>query len=181
MSSRRRSSSWSARAKHLRIRSPGCTAWCATARSTLPRWPGDGSIANLRPPDRTAFEEAHASFGIRGQRVHFNRLDLYGNVISLSGQGEMNVDGSDLQLDFYAVWARLVQVLPPILRDIPSAIGQSVLKIKMRGRIGDPRFTKEPVPVLVEPVERLLKRMKGQQNPAANKGEATPVPGSAPN
>src|SRR5207249_1047999 len=31
-------------------------------------------VLNLRPPDRTAFEEAHASFGIRGQRVHVNRL-----------------------------------------------------------------------------------------------------------
>ncbi len=126
-------------------------------------------VLNFRPPDRTLFEEAHANFGIRGQRVTVNRLDLYGNVISLSGQGEMNIDGSDLQLDFYAVWARIVQVLPPILRDIPSTIGQWVLKVKLRGRIGDMRFTKEPVPGLVEPVEQFLKRMKGQQKPDGTK------------
>jgi len=130
-------------------------------------------VLNLRPPDRTLFEEVHATFGIRGSRVLVNRLDLYGNVVSLSGQGEMNLDGSDLQLDFYAVWARIVQVLPPILRDIPATIGQWVLKIKMRGSLANPRFTKEPVPVLVEPVERLVKRMTGQQKPEGMKPPAS--------
>src|SRR5205807_9733900 len=40
----------------------------------------------LRWPDRTAFEEAHAVFGIHGKRVHVSKLDLLGNVISLYGQ-----------------------------------------------------------------------------------------------
>jgi hypothetical protein len=29
----------------------------------------------------------------------------------------------------------------------------------MRGKVGDVQCTKEPVPVLVEPLERMLKRM----------------------
>jgi hypothetical protein len=115
-------------------------------------------VLNLRPPDRTAFEEAHAAFQIRGKRMHIDRLDLFGNVISLSGQGEMNLDGTDLQLDFYAVWARIVQLLPPIIREIPPAISQHLLKIKVRGELGNVRCTREPVPVLVDPIERLLRR-----------------------
>lgn len=116
-------------------------------------------VLGLRVPDRTAFEEAHATFSIKGPRVSVSRLDLYGNAISLSGQGEMNLDGSDLQLDFYAVWGRIMQVLPPVFRPIPSALSQQLLKIKMRGKVDDVRCTREPVPILVEPLERLLRRL----------------------
>jgi hypothetical protein len=117
----------------------------------------------LRLPDGTAFEEAHAVFTIHGMRVAISRLDLFGNSISLRGQGEMNLDGSDIQLDFYAVWARVVQWLPPIIKDIPTGISQGLLKIKMRGRINDLRFSREPVPVLVEPLKELLQSMAGQR------------------
>jgi hypothetical protein len=117
---------------------------------------------SLRLPDRTFFEEAHLAFGIRGSRVIINRLDLYGHAISLSGQGEMNLNGTDLQLDFYAVWGRLVQWLPPILREIPPTIGQCLLKVKVRGKMGDVHFDKEPVPVLVEPAEKLARWMTGK-------------------
>jgi len=115
-------------------------------------------VLGLRTPDRTAFEEAHASFSIKGPRLYVSRLDLDGNAISLSGQGEMNLDGTDLQLDFYAVWGRIKQMLPPIVREIPPALGQQLLKIKMRGSMQDVKIDQEPVPALVEPLERLLKR-----------------------
>jgi hypothetical protein len=124
-------------------------------------------VISLRPPDRTAFEEAHAAFTIKGQRATFSRLDLYGNAVSLSGQGEMNLDGSDLQLDFYAVWGRITQMLPTLFRPIPTALSQQLLKIKMRGKVSDVHCTKELVPILVEPLERLVKRMNGTSNAAA--------------
>jgi hypothetical protein len=120
-------------------------------------------VPGLRVPDHTAFEEAHATFGIRGSRVLVNRLDLFGNAISLSGKGEMNLDGSDINLDFYAVWGRIVQMLPPVLNKVPPAISKQLLKIQMRGRVGDVRYTNEPVPVLVEPLKELLDKMGGRE------------------
>ena len=89
---------------------------------------------------------------------------------SLSGQGQMNLDGTDLQLDFYAVWGRIKQWLPPIFRDIPPALGQQLLKIKMRGSINDVHLTKEPVPVLVEPFKDLLDRMSGRSSAVSRQG-----------
>lgn len=117
----------------------------------------------LRLPDGTAFEEAHAVFGIRGTRVLVSRLDLFGNSVSLRGQGEMDLDGTDIKLDFYAVWARIVQYLPPIIRDIPPYLSQHLLKIKMRGSVSNLHFTKEPVPVLVDPLRELLERVGGRR------------------
>jgi hypothetical protein len=133
-------------------------------------------VLGLRPPDRTAFEEAHAAFSIRGPRLKLNRLDLDGNAISLSGQGEMKLDGTDMQLDFYAVWGRIKQLLPPIFRDIPPAVGQQLLKIKMRGSVSDPKITKEPVPALVEPMEKLVKRFAARAAEARKAAEAAVSP-----
>ena len=118
-------------------------------------------VLGLRRPDGTAFDEAHADFSIHGPRVAISRLDLFGNSFSLRGQGELNLDGSDINLDFYAVWAKAMQMLPPIINEIPPAISQHLLKIKMRGRLGDVQCTKEPVPVLVEPLKGLLERLSG--------------------
>src|SRR5207249_3605869 len=54
----------------------------------------------LRWPDRTFFEEMHATFAIRGPRVSIRHLELLGSAVSLTGKGDFKVDGTDLQLDF---------------------------------------------------------------------------------
>lgn len=132
-------------------------------------------ILNLRVPDGTAFEEAHAAFSIHGDRVTINRMDLLGTPVSLGGKGQMRIDGSDLNLEFYAVWARVMQVLPPIINEIPKEVSKQFLKIKMQGTLGVKVDTiKEPVPILVEPLKQLLDAMGGKRssrNP--NPGNAT--------
>ena len=110
----------------------------------------------LRMPDRTMFEEAHAAFDIEGPRARVRQLDLFGNVISLRGRGEVNLDGSDVALDFNVDWARLGQVLPPGVRAVPREISNQLLKIEARGRLDDLRFTRQPVPLVTEPLRRLL-------------------------
>ena len=61
-------------------------------------------VLGLRPPDRTAFEEAHGRFSIQGNRAQVKQLDMIGNAISLRGGGEVNLDGSDLNLDVHVDW-----------------------------------------------------------------------------
>jgi hypothetical protein len=112
-------------------------------------------VVGLRPPDRTAFEEAKADFEINGTRVHVNQVDLFGNAISLRGQGEMNLNGTDINLDFNVDWARVPQMLPAGIKQIPHAISDQLLKIKMRGQLGDLHCTKEPVPMLLDPFKKL--------------------------
>jgi hypothetical protein len=109
----------------------------------------------LRMPDRTAFEQAHLIFGIEGPRLSVQQLDLYGNAISLRGQGTCDLDGSNLNLDFTATVGRLSQMLPAGIDAIPQAISQQLLKIKMRGKLGkggEVRFDKELVPGVTEPL-----------------------------
>jgi hypothetical protein len=111
----------------------------------------------LRPLDRIAFEQAHCVFEIDGQQLHIQQLDLYGNAVSLRGQGTVNLDGTDLNLDVNADWARLTQLLGEDGKVIPEAISDQLLKIKMRGRIGDVRYEKEFLPGIVEPLQKAFR------------------------
>lgn len=112
----------------------------------------------LRAPDRTAFEQANVIFSFDGPQVQVQQLDLFGNVVSLRGQGTLNLDGSNLNLDFHADWARVMQVLPDGLNELPRAVSDQLFKIKVRGRTGEARIEKELVPALSEPLKRALGR-----------------------
>jgi hypothetical protein len=119
---------------------------------------------NLRLPDRTAFEEAHARFAIHGGRADISRIDLLGNAVSFGGHGAVNLDGSNIDMELYAVWARIGQLSPPIIKEIWPAMSKMLLKIRMKGKVGEtPHFEKEPVPVLVDPLKELLQQMQGRQ------------------
>jgi hypothetical protein len=116
----------------------------------------------LRLPDRTAFEEAHAEFEIQGPRARVTRLDLFGNAISLRGQGDLRLDGHDLNLDFNADWARFPQVLPGSMKRIPTAISDQLLRIKMRGDVTDPKFQKDFVPIVTDPMKKVWNEVKNE-------------------
>jgi hypothetical protein len=116
----------------------------------------------LRWPDRTAFDQAHAAFSIHGDRVHFSQLELFGNAVSLHGQGDMNLNGSDIRLDFIPVWGRIEQILPPVWNDLPSTIGKNLFKIEMRGNMAKPdqlQFHKILVPGLLDPLVQMRDRL----------------------
>jgi hypothetical protein len=129
------------------------------ARGKLYRLPlllGLLNAFGLRLPDRTAFEQARMVFGIEGPQMRVDALDLFGNAISLRGQGKLNLDGSNLNLDFSADWGRVPQLLPPGISDLSQAVSDQLFKIKLRGKISSPRFEKEFVPGVVEPIKKVF-------------------------
>ena len=48
------------------------------------------------------------------------QLDLLGNAVSLGGEGEMDLDGSHAQFEFYTVWTNIRNMLGGG-GDVPSA------------------------------------------------------------
>src|SRR5260370_2992686 len=98
----------------------------------------------LRLPDRTAFEDAEADFTVLGRRVRMDKIDLFGNAISLRDRGEINLNGTDINMDFNVDWARLTQVLSPAMRKLPQAIRNQLLKINLRRKMGAVKLTPEP-------------------------------------
>src|SRR5205823_2663273 len=106
--------------------------------------------------------QAQLTFGLEGPRLIVQQLDLYGNAVSLRGQGTCDLDGDNLNLDFTASPGRLSQVLPPGLDVIPDAISQQLYKIKMKGKLskggGGLIFDQVPVPAVVEPLRRAMRQ-----------------------
>ncbi|MBO0698765.1 MAG: hypothetical protein J2P46_10245 [Zavarzinella sp.] len=117
-------------------------------------------LARLRPMDHTAFEEAHAVFRLRGDRVKVGQLDLLGNAISLGGEGEMNLDGSDAQFEFYTVWTNIRNMLGGG-GDVAARISGNLFRIRVAGDLGSdrpPKVTQEALPGIVDPIRRLFGR-----------------------
>jgi len=127
-------------------------------------------VLGLHSPDGTAFEEGHVEVAIHGKKLQVQRVDLLGNALSLGGRGELNLDGTDLKLDFYAVWGHIVQILPPGLREIPPWLSKNLFKITARGKLGGQiNYAMEPVPGVVDPVRQLIDRVqKRRTEPTAN-------------
>jgi AsmA-like C-terminal region len=121
----------------------------------------------LRWPDRTMFEELHAQFAIRRRRAYVRHLELFGNAVSFTGQGEINLDGTDLHMDMYPSWARIEQLLPPAVRAMPPALSKNLLTVEARGKITgdskDIKFTRKPVPMIVDPLLHLRDILVGPQ------------------
>jgi hypothetical protein len=128
-------------------------------------------VLGLHSPDGTAFEEGHLEVAIHGRKLDVQRLDLLGNALSLGGRGELNLDGSDLKLDFYAVWGHIVQMLPVGLREIPPWLSKNLFKITARGQLGGKiTYAMEPVPGVVDPVRQLMDRIQKRSNEAMSSG-----------
>jgi hypothetical protein len=133
----------------------------------------------LRWPDRTMFEEAHLQFAIRGRRARVRHLALYGNAVSFTGQGEVDLDGTNLALELYPTWARIEQLLPPAIRAVPPAVSKNLLTVEAKGKLtGEPadlKFTKKPVPIIVDPLLNLRDRMLGAPMMEPRREPLTPL------
>jgi hypothetical protein len=125
-------------------------------------------FVKLRPPDGTMFSEAHTKFKIQGDRVHFEQFDLIGDLVSLTGTGDMNLDGTHVKLEVYPIWSRLVQGLPGPVREGANALSHGLYKIGMTGSLGGKLdFRSEALPVITDPVRRMIERLRqsgGREN-----------------
>jgi hypothetical protein len=118
---------------------------------------------SLHWPDRTFFEEAHVRFTVDRQIVDISRIDLLGAAISLGGRGTVDLGNNSFNMELYAVWGYIVQLSPPLIKEIWPEVSKKVFKIKMKGKLGEtPGFERELVPGLSEPLERVLERLRGK-------------------
>ena len=109
----------------------------------------------LRAPDGTAFEQVHMTFAVENGKLFVPEVNLLGHAVSLRGQGSVNLDGSHVNLDFNADWGGL-GMFPDSVTVLPRYFSDQILKIKMRGKIGDVRFEREYIPGVVEPFRKVF-------------------------
>ncbi|WP_232055881.1 hypothetical protein [Tuwongella immobilis] len=126
-------------------------------------------VLNMRAPDRTAFEEAHARFTILGDRMSVQQLDLLGNAISLGGEGEFDFARSRVKFEFYTIWSRMMKYwLSTPLGQVGASLSRELFKLEMEGDIfGELTYRKVAVPRVVDPLNRVMERMRSTRTGAA--------------
>lgn len=123
----------------------------------------------LQAPDKTAFEEGHASFTVRGDRIRVDHLDLLGTAVSLGGSGEVDTAGEYVKFEFYTIWSQTLQRwLTTPLGDVTAFVSEKLFKIEVtRGPDGKMKYDPRVVPFATAPFRAVADRVKRQAGPTA--------------
>jgi len=121
-------------------------------------------LLKLQAPDQTAFEEAHAQFELRGDRLRVSQVDLIGTALSLGGAGELDLKGDEVRFEFYTVWSQaLRRWLTTPLGDVTSFLSGNLFKIEMLKSPGRAmEYRPQMLPVVTEPVKAVAERLRNR-------------------
>ena len=114
-------------------------------------------------PDGVAFEEAHAVFELKGDRIKVTQLDLLGSAVSLGGSGELDTDGQYVKFEFFTIWSQtLKRWLSTPLGDVTSLLSGSLFKIELARENGKLTPKAHMLPVVTDPVRSVAERLRNR-------------------
>ena len=120
-------------------------------------------VLKLQAPDKTAFEEAHATFHVHGDRIKVDQLDLIGKAVCVGGSGELDTSGEYLKFEFYTLGSELLaRMVNTPVGDVSAFLSRSLFKIKMTRENGAIKYKPEPVPAVTEPIKAITDRLKNR-------------------
>ncbi|MDB5309260.1 MAG: hypothetical protein JWO38_3462 [Gemmataceae bacterium] len=121
-------------------------------------------VLKLQTPDKTAFEEAHATFRIQGDRVKVDQLDLIGKAVCVGGTGEVDSSGEYIRFEFYMLGSEiLARLVNTPVGDLSAFLSRNLfVKIKLTRENGVLKYKPEPVPAVTEPVKAITDRLRSR-------------------
>lgn len=123
-------------------------------------------VLKLQAPDKTAFEEAHAVFRIRGDRILVEQIDLIGKAVCLGGSGEMDIRGEYVQFDFYTIASQiLARLVHTPVGDLTAFLSKNLFRIRLTREGGQLVYKPEAVPLITDPVRRIADRLRARAAP----------------
>jgi hypothetical protein len=106
----------------------------------------------VRSPDQKAFSRSDVDFRIEGEHFYFDRIDFTGDVMRLSGNGEMDFQGNtNLKL---AVAGR-GDLGIPLLHNLFTSASQQAMAIHVGGTVQKPEIRKEAFPGVNQALKQL--------------------------
>lgn len=102
----------------------------------LPLLLGLFNVTNLSLPISSPFDRGSASYGVSGNRLTIEQLELRAADLRLSGNGSIDFQSRAVSLDFTtdAAWAKL-----PIIGDFIQGARNELLQLRVRGTLQEPR------------------------------------------
>ena len=120
-------------------------------------------VLKLQAPDKTAFEEAHATFHLHGDRIKVDQLDLIGKAICVGGSGEIDISGEYVKFEIYTLGSEiLARLVNTPVGDVSAFLSRSLFKIKMTRENGVMKYKPEPVPAITEPIKAITDRLRNR-------------------
>jgi len=120
-------------------------------------------VLKLQTPDKTAFEEAHATFRVVGDRIKVEQVDLIGKAVCLGGSGELDTTGEYVKFDFYTVGSQmLARMINTPVGDLTAFLSKNLFKIKLTRENGELKYKPEAVPIITEPARAAADRLRAR-------------------
>ncbi len=114
-------------------------------------------------PDKTAFEEAHATFRVQGDRIKVEQVDLIGKAVCLGGSGELDTSGEYVKFDFYTMGSQvLARMINTPVGDLTAFLSKNLFRIRLTRENGELRYKPEAVPMVTEPARAAADRLRAR-------------------
>ncbi len=123
------------------------------------------SVLRNRTPDTTAFNRCDMEFDIRGEHIHFKKLDLLGDAVSLYGRGETNFDRR-LNLVFYTLVGP-ADLPIPLWKTVAGHLSEQGFQLKVDGTWDNPQIHREAFPAVSKMLEQAGQGASAVAPPAA--------------
>jgi hypothetical protein len=118
-------------------------------------------LLSIRRPDTTAFTSSDIDFRIQGEVAYFDRINFNGDVLSLRGRGEMNLD-RQIALSFYTLVGH-GELPAPVLKALLRQASKQLLLIHVAGTLDEPQMTREALPLLKETLDQIFPELANRQ------------------
>lgn len=120
----------------------------------LPVMIGLLKLLSVQQPDDTAFTNGDALFRLQGEHVYFDRIDFSGDLFTLRGTGEMDLQ-RNINAQFYAAIGR-DQFYVPVIRPLLGETSRSFLLIEVDGTLDNPDVRRKAFPEISQRLQQLL-------------------------
>jgi hypothetical protein len=112
-------------------------------------------IIRAKPPDSTAFTQSDIAFVIeQGEHILLKQIQLNGDAIDLSGQGELTLDGQTNPINLQ-LHTSVGRGNVPFLSSMLNGASQQILQIHVGGTLEHPVTQTQPFPAANQALQQL--------------------------
>ncbi len=112
------------------------------------------AIVRAKPPATNAFTESDLAFDIRGEHVYLKSVQLNGDALTLSGDGEVTLDGQTNPINLQ-LYTKVLRGNVPVVSSIMKQASQQIMTIHVDGTLDHPVARAEAFPVANQALQQL--------------------------
>lgn len=112
-------------------------------------------ITNLSLPINSPFERASVRYGVEGERITLESIELAADQMKMTGTGQIDFAQKRVWMDFVTdstTWPRL-----PILGDLLRNARHELLRIRVRGTLEEPKVSAGSMTTITTTIDEVLR------------------------